>query len=174
MDATPTLLKAPKVSILVAARNEAHTILRCLRSLDGLDFPKDQVEILIGNDQSTDATENLVLEFIADKPQFRYLSIQSQLPNLFGKTNVLAQVAQVARGEYFFFCDADISVHPAWVASMLALFTPKVGVVVGVTRMTPTGAFAAMQSLEWLFSLAAMRFFSFLKSRLRAWAITWP
>lgn len=149
-----------KVSILLAARNEEATILRCLRALNALNFPKDQLEILVGNDASTDATERVVLNFIQEKPHFRYLSIQHQTDGLRGKANVLAQLAQLATGDYLFFCDADIAVAPTWIDSMLLLFKPNVGVVVGVTRMVPGGTFAAMQSLEWLFSLTAMRFFS--------------
>lgn len=155
-----TLKPSKKVSILLAARNEEAAILRCLQALDALDYLKDQLEILVGNDASTDATESIILDFIRDKPHFRYLSIQHQTEGLRGKANVLAQLAHQATGDYFFFCDADIAVAPTWIASMLSLFKPKVDVVVGVTRMVPGGTFAAMQSLEWLFSLTAMRFFS--------------
>lgn len=149
-----------KVSILLAARNEEATILRCLQALAALDYPKNHLEILVGNDASADATETIVLDFIGDKPQFRYLSIQHQTEGLRGKANVLAQLSHLATGDYFFFCDADIAVAPTWIESMLRFFKPKVGVVVGVTRMVPGGTFAAMQSLEWLFSITAMRFFS--------------
>jgi cellulose synthase/poly-beta-1,6-N-acetylglucosamine synthase-like glycosyltransferase len=43
---------------------------------------------------------------------------------------------------------------------MIPLFKKDLGVVVGITRMTETGFFAGMQSLEWILSLSAMRFFS--------------
>jgi cellulose synthase/poly-beta-1,6-N-acetylglucosamine synthase-like glycosyltransferase len=155
-----TAFSSKKVSILLAARNEESTILRCLHSLEQLNFPKQQLEILVGNDASTDATEDLVLNFIQDRPHFKYFSIQHQTEGLRGKANVLAQLAHQATGDYYFFCDADIAVAPTWIGSMLSLFEPGVGVVVGVTRMVPGGTFAAMQSLEWLFSLTAMRFFS--------------
>lgn len=149
-----------KVSVLLAARNEEKTILRCLQALDQLDYPQHLLEILIGNDDSSDATERVVLEFIRDKPHFELHTIQLQTPGLKGKANVLAQLAHRASGDYFFFCDADIAVAPTWIEQMLPLFRPKVGVVVGVTRMVPGGTFAAMQSLEWLFSITGMRFFS--------------
>ena len=149
-----------KISILLAARNEENAILRCLQALDQLDYPKHLLEILIGNDDSTDATERVVMGFIRDKHHFELHTIQLQAPGLRGKANVLAQLAHRASGDYFFFCDADITVAPTWIESMLSLFQPKVGVVVGVTRMVPGGTFAAMQSLEWLFSITAMRFFS--------------
>ncbi len=153
----------PRVSILVAARNEGANIVRCLTALDRLNYPKEAFEVLVGDDHSTDATAVLVQDFVTDKSNFKYHRIESQLPGLRGKANVLAQLGQFATGDFYFYCDADIAVAPTWIGSMLRLFDKKTGVVVGVTRMTPTGAFAAMQSLEWLFSLAAMRFFSFLK-----------
>lgn len=160
---TTTPPNTPMVSVLLAARNEEANIIRCLTALHNLDYPGDRFEVLIGDDQSTDATPDLIQAFIADKPNFRYQRIESQTPGLRGKANVLAQLSHIAQGEYFFYTDADIAVSPTWLGAMLPLFDPKTGVVVGVTRMTPTDGFAAMQSLEWLFSIAAMRFFSFVE-----------
>ena len=162
MDTTKSL-NPIKVSILLAARNEETNIIRCLESLDQLNYPESQYEILIGNDHSTDATERLILRFIENKPTFKYYLIQNQTNGLLGKENVLAQLTHHANGDFLFYCDADIAVAPSWIDSMLSLFTENVGVVVGVTRMTNAGFFAAMQSLEWLFSLTAMRFFSLFK-----------
>ncbi len=149
-----------KVSILLAARNEELNILRCLQSLHNLDFPKTDYEVLVGNDKSSDQTEAVILNFIQKKSTFQYFLIESQFAGLRGKANVLAQLSHHATGDYLFYCDADIAVAPTWISQMLGLFKDNTGAVVGVTRMTPTGIFAAMQSLEWLFSLAAMRFFS--------------
>ncbi len=149
-----------QVSILLAARNEEKNIPRCLQALNNLNFPKDKYEVLIGNDQSTDNTENLILNYLHEKKIFKYHYIDSQISGLRGKANVLAQLSHLAKGQYLFYCDADIAVTPDWLNEMIALFEKDTGVVVGVTRMTKTGIFAAMQSLEWLFSLTAMRFFS--------------
>jgi cellulose synthase/poly-beta-1,6-N-acetylglucosamine synthase-like glycosyltransferase len=157
----PSTPSVHRVSILVAARNEADNIVRCLRALDALNFPKNQLDIWIGNDLSTDTTEELVLNYIAGKPHYHYRLISEPWPGLKGKANVLAQLAREAQGDYFFFCDADIAVQPTWLHDMLRHFQKNVSVVVGVTRMTPTGGFAALQSLEWLVSLATMRFFSY-------------
>ena len=53
---TSKLTKYPKISILIAARNEEHSIERCLAAIDALDYPKDKMEVLVGNDASTDNT----------------------------------------------------------------------------------------------------------------------
>jgi cellulose synthase/poly-beta-1,6-N-acetylglucosamine synthase-like glycosyltransferase len=151
------------VSILLAARNEEDTIINCLESLNALQFPAGQLEILIGDDHSTDRTAELVQTYIADKPAFRYFRIDDEWPGLRAKANVLGQLGRQARGRYLFFCDADIVVAPDWVSNLLGYFTPEVGVVVGVTRMHKKGLFADLQSLEWMFVLAGIRLLSYFK-----------
>ena len=65
----------PKVSILLAARNEEELIIRSLESISNLKYPKEKIEILIGNDASTDKTAQLVENFILNKPEFTLYSI---------------------------------------------------------------------------------------------------
>ncbi|MEO6686830.1 MAG: glycosyltransferase [Dyadobacter sp.] len=154
------LLPPVKVSILLAARNEEANIERCLKSLDALQFPKDNLEICIGDDDSSDLTAEIIQKFIKDKPHFRYFKITGQSLLLKGKTNVLAQLAHQAKGEYFFFCDADIAVPNNWLNEMLSYFQQNTGVVVGLTRMNKSTILADFLSLEWLFTLSIMRFFA--------------
>ena len=160
----------PFVSILVAARNEEASIERCLESLLALDYPSDRLEILVGDDASTDRTAALVEAFQKRSPLVNKIAIQpaTETNPLKGKTNVLHQLMQKARGDYYLFCDADISVQPDWGKAMLRLFTPTIGVVVGVTRMHRAGLWAAMQSIEWLLVLSFLRFFSFFGIGLTA------
>jgi cellulose synthase/poly-beta-1,6-N-acetylglucosamine synthase-like glycosyltransferase len=156
--------KSPvRVSILVAARNEEQNIERCLRSLDALDFPEDQIEILIGDDDSEDQTGLLVQRFCVGRPRFKYVKIIAQVAGLKGKANVLAQLAHLATGEYFFYCDADIAVKPGWISVMLTHFKEKTGVVVGLTRMKNESFFTDLLSMEWLFAISNARFFSLFK-----------
>jgi cellulose synthase/poly-beta-1,6-N-acetylglucosamine synthase-like glycosyltransferase len=152
-----------KVSVLVASRNEELNIERCLRSLDQVDFAKENMEIIIGDDNSDDQTARVVQDFIRDKPHFRYIRISSQLARLKGKANVLAQLAHHARSDHFLYCDADIAVPPTWISEMLAHFKANTGVVVGLTRMKHTHLLADLLSMEWLFALTTTRFFSLLK-----------
>ncbi|MCE7063829.1 glycosyltransferase [Dyadobacter sp. CY326] len=152
-----------QVSILVAARNEEKNIERCLQSLHELNFPKENIEIIVGDDDSDDRTNELVSKYICDKSQFKCIKITKQIAGLKGKANVLAQLAHEANGEYFFYCDADIAVQPIWIAQMLAHFRPETGVVIGLTRMKHIHWLADMLSMEWLFALTATRFFSLLK-----------
>ena len=118
------------VSILIAARNEAANILDCLRSVQALSFDKENLQILVGNDASEDNTAAIIRDFIADKPHFTLIDIQPHKSNILrGKTNVLAQLADHATGEYLFFTDADIEVPTDWIQNILPHFKPNVGIV---------------------------------------------
>jgi len=147
----PTYL--PTVSILIAARNEEHTILDCLRAIDQLDYPKDRLQILIGDDASTDHTAQLVSLFIQDRPDYELILISQSLPNLNGKANVLAQLAHNATGSLLFTTDADARVPTTWLRAMIRQLdsgktTKSVGVVNGCTIILGTSIWARVQAVE--------------------------
>jgi len=160
---TPALTYQPRISILIAARNEEHNILRCLQTVDKLNYPKEKIEVLIGDDASTDATRAVVDAYIQDKPHYTCISITQNLGKAKGKANVLAQLAKIASTDYFFYTDADIAVPPHWVQVMLSELKENVGVVTGITTTIGTGIFDRLQTLDWLYSLGLMQVVSDLK-----------
>ena len=141
------------VSILIAARNEAHNILNCLQAISRLNYPSELVEVLIGDDNSTDNTYQLVADFIKNKPNFRLIKITENLGQARGKSNVLAHLTRLATSNYFFITDADIEVPANWIGAMLARATPETGIVTGITTTKGTDLFSRMQALDWLNSL---------------------
>lgn len=154
--ATPASEK-PFISILIAARNEEHNIIRCLSAIQQLNYPPEKVEVLIGDDGSTDATAQLVQEFIAGKPQFRLLAIPQEFSRTKGKANVLAHLTKAAASDYFFITDADITVPPGWVEEMLAQLQPETGIVTGVTTIAGNSLFGRLQALDWLYALGLVQ-----------------
>ena len=64
----------PKVSVLLAVRNEEQNIERCLTALAKQEY--SNIEVWIGDDMSTDKTAFLVQEFCAKYPHFHYFLIQ--------------------------------------------------------------------------------------------------
>ena len=124
-----------------------------MRAISLLDYPADQVNVLIGNDNSTDQTAAVVARFIADKPNFRCYNITEVPGAVQGKANVLAQLAGRAQGEFLFFTDADTEVPPTWLTVMLARFSAQTGIVTGVTMPRGHTIFHHLQSLDWLHAL---------------------
>jgi len=154
---TSNLTEFPHISILIAARNEEHSIERCLASIDALDYPKDKMEVLIGNDASTDNTCAIVEQFIKGKLNYKCITITENMGNARGKANVLAHLAKHATSDYFFYTDADIAVPENWVQTMLAALDEKVGVVTGITTITGNHFFHKMQALDWLYALGLVQ-----------------
>ena len=141
----------PKVSILLAARNEEELISRCMEHLSQLDYPKDKLEIWIGNDSSTDNTLKIVEEFIEQRPGFHVINITENKGNGRGKANVLAHLAHKATGEFYFITDVDVAVPKLWIKQLLSYFTNDVGIVSGTTMCShEPNLFAEMQAIDWL------------------------
>ena len=53
----------PKVSFIIPVRNEEKYIEKCLDSLLSLDYPKDKVEILLAEGNSTDNTRKIIEDY---------------------------------------------------------------------------------------------------------------
>jgi cellulose synthase/poly-beta-1,6-N-acetylglucosamine synthase-like glycosyltransferase len=156
----PLLQTQPKVSILIAARNEEKTILRCLQSIEKLAYPREKVEVLIGDDASTDNTRAVVEHFILDKPNYRCITITENMGKARGKANVLAHLAKHATTDFYFYTDADIAVPPSWLNSMLAQLNEGIGIVTGITTIAGNSLFARLQALDWLYALGLMQVIS--------------
>lgn len=154
-------LKA-KISILMPARNEEHHIPYFLESVLKLNYGFENIELILGNDNSEDTTLALMQTFAKDKKWVQVIDIEPSKNEevLKGKARALNIMAKYAKGEFLFFADADIILTPKWIEAILAGFTnPKTGVVVGLTHMKSKDFFSQMQSMEWLSGQAVMHVF---------------
>lgn len=150
----------PMVSILLAARNEEQLILRNLTAINALNYPKDKLEILMGNDESTDNTAQLVTDFIQDKPHFQLFHIDKTVGKGRGKANVLGQLAHKASGEFYFVTDVDVKLPENWILALLQEFTEGVGLVSGTTKCERGSLFATLQSIDWLHFMGYIKAFA--------------
>lgn len=145
--------RLPKATVIVAARNEEKNILRCLESLNSLEYPSDSLEIIIADDASTDATAEIIQVYIKDKPRFRYLLINERIGHLKGKTNALANAIRCAEGEVILTTDADCAVPPLWAKTLCSYYQKDVDLVCGYTSQSGDGGFYGMQSLDFIYLL---------------------
>ena len=150
----------PMVSILLAARNEEQLIIRNVTALEQLHYPKDKLEILIGNDESTDNTAQLVTDFIQDKPHFQLFHIDKTVGKGRGKANVLGQLAHKASGEFYFVTDVDVKLPENWILALLQEFTEGVGLVSGTTKCERGSLYATLRSIDWLHFMGYIKAFA--------------
>ncbi len=153
----------PKISILVAARNEEKNIGRCLDSLLKLDYPVEKLEILVGNDASADGTAEILAKYAEKHNHISTLNITSQLGKAAAKANVLAHLAKVAQGEYFYITDADIQVSQQWIKGLLAHQKASDGIVSGMTTVNGSGWWVKFQNIEWMNALGMVKVVSDMK-----------
>ncbi len=152
----------PRISVLVAARNEANNIIDCLNALNSLDYDKDKIEILIGNDQSTDYTGMLVENYIKDKPNFRLINLDGkEFPETRGKARVLACLARESKGDYLLITDADIEVPSLWAKGMVSMMViENAGMCGGTTNITAHTVFQKFQQVDWLYFMGILHTFA--------------
>src|SRR5215472_2173290 len=105
------LMSAPRVAVVVPARNEADVVGLAVRSLLEQDYA-GRVQIFVVDDHSSDETVNVVRQATASKSEQLTISSAMPLPvGWKGKMWALSQgVQQAARfaPDYFLFTDADI------------------------------------------------------------------
>ncbi len=106
----------PTASLLVPARNEAHNLMETLPGflLQGVQ------EILILDDQSSDATAAVVEQFSRRDARVRLISGLPKPEGWMGKPWACHQLAQAAQGEVLLFTDADVRWAQRGVQAVLA------------------------------------------------------
>jgi len=96
----------PRVSIVVAARNEERNIEEGIRSLLALDYPDLQITVV--NDRSTDGTAAILARVAAEEPRLNVVEIDQLPSGWLGKNNALHVGAFRSDGEWLLFTDADV------------------------------------------------------------------
>ena len=148
----------PRVSILIAARNEEVALPRCLASVRALAYPAQLLEVLVGDDASTDRTRAVAEAAMQGfEGSFQVFTITDTLGQARGKANVLAQLTHQATTDYFLLTDADIALPATWVPAMLAHAAPRVGTVTGLTVVQGPSLMAQLQGIDWLLALGAIQ-----------------
>jgi chlorobactene glucosyltransferase len=106
----PAPLDAPRVAIVVPARNEELNIERCVRSLLAQEYP--HVEVVVVDDGSTDGTASIVERIAREDPRVRLIPGEALPAGWVGKPWALHQGVRYAGGEWLLFTDAD-TIHEA-------------------------------------------------------------
>jgi len=132
-----------KVTVIVAARNEAKNLPGLLTDLIKQDYPKELLEIIIVDDRSSDETWNIIDAFAGKNPQVRGIKIEQRLASMTPKKHAITTAVRAASGDIIVATDADCRVPKTWVASMVSCFKPDTGIVAGFSSV-------ALETNSWL------------------------
>jgi cellulose synthase/poly-beta-1,6-N-acetylglucosamine synthase-like glycosyltransferase len=145
------------VSVVIAARNEEGTIADCLKAVLGQHYPRENLEIIVVDDHSSDRTADIANAIAQQHEKVHLVSLQaSPDKNVSGKPEAIAKGVEAARGEIIFTTDADCSVPPDWIATIVRYFAPDVALVAGPVQVPPGRKFLAQLDHLELLGLVTM------------------
>jgi len=96
---------APKISVMVAAKDEEGCIEACVRTMLDQDYP--DFEMVVCNDRSTDATAAIVQGIADEDPRLRLVNITDLPAGWCGKNNAMQTGIATTAGEWICMIDAD-------------------------------------------------------------------
>jgi len=110
----------PTVTVCVPARNEENNIEACVRS--ALASTGVDVEVLVHDDASTDATPAILAALCEEDARVRVVEREPLPPGWNGKQWGCQRMGLVAAGDWLLFTDADVRLAPsalrsAWLAA---------------------------------------------------------
>ncbi len=120
----------PSVSFVIPAYNEERHIEAKLRNTLTLDYPREQLEIVVASDGCTDHTDEIVKRF--ESQGVKLFTVSKNL----GKSLMLSRTVPQLHGELVVFSDASSQVEPDALRKIAQPFAdPKVGCVCGLYRL---------------------------------------
>ena len=124
----------PKVTLLVAAYNEAAVIEAKVRNALALDYPPERLEVVIASDGSSDRTAEIV-RCIAEKDGAGRVRLLAYPKNR-GKIATLNDAVREVAGEIIVFSDASSMLVKDSIRQLIANFAdPRVGAASGIYRV---------------------------------------
>ena len=115
----PALQRLPKLSIIIAACNEADTIEPAVITLLEQDYP--DLEIVLVDDRSTDGTGKIIDGIAGRDARVKAVHIEKLPDGWIGKVNALNIGTAKSTGEWLLFTDADVHFRQGTLRKALAL-----------------------------------------------------
>ena len=112
----------PKISLLVAAKNEEAVISKLVAMLSDLDYPQNLYEFWVINDNSDDRTGIILDQLTQQYPQLKVAHRDSKAKG--GKSGALNHVLPLTTGDIIGVFDADAIVSPNLLKKVVPLFEP--------------------------------------------------
>ena len=141
------------VTVLVPARNEEHNIQNCLESLLAQNYPTDKFQIIVIDDDSKDATADIVRSYFSHHPQLHLIRLGKCPPGISPKKRALQAGIDAAAHELILTIDADCLAPAGWIRTMTGHFNSDVGMVTAYVvfhREWENNLFQKLQSLEFI------------------------
>lgn len=133
---THVLNDFPTIAILMAAYNEEAVIEEKLNSIFATDYPLDKVQVYIGSDNSSDATNSIISKF---QKQFAGLHLFAYEERQ-GKIKIMNALATQTQADWLVFTDANVFFTPSTLSELMPWHSqPKTAMVCGHIQKLKSG-----------------------------------
>lgn len=153
------LSKYPRVTIMVPCWNEERTIYRTVRSLLGLNYPKEKLEIFLIDDGSTDGTWNVLQKFS------KYSNIKIFKKENGGKHTALNLGLLNTKTDFLGCLDADSFADPESLIRIMSYFEKDntiMAVAPSIIVDNPKSIIQGAQKAEYYMSVYIKKMLAFL------------
>lgn len=133
-----------KVSVLIPARNESETISACIESVLNQNYPRELLEVIVINDQSSDDTSEQV--------KFYERVELIELKENQGKKGALSRGIKKATGSLIVTTDADCTFDKNWLSTIVSFYEEekKKMIVAPVKFEGPRSFLEKFQTLDFI------------------------
>ncbi len=143
------------VSIVIAARNEEKNIPYLLKDLINQSANKNNYEVIIANDRSTDSTKKIIDQFSTENSFIKSIHIENK-HTMTPKKYALTKAIENSKGEIILTTDADCRVPREWINNMAQLVQNNDGIVIGYSKIESMKSFLnEFQRIDFLGIMAA-------------------
>jgi cellulose synthase/poly-beta-1,6-N-acetylglucosamine synthase-like glycosyltransferase len=143
-----------KVTVMIAARNEAESIHLTIEDILAQDYPKHLTEIIIVDDHSTDNTSQIISSYAGRGVKLLQLNEDKPLNSY--KKKAIAEAIKLSTGELMVATDADCRMGSKWLSSVVGYYEMEQPFMISspVSYFEEKSLFERMQALEF-YSLIA-------------------
>ena len=138
----------PNISVIVAVRDGAKSLSKLLSCLQKQIY-KGKIDFIIVDDQSSDDTKDIIINFCKTHSNFKYVSSIEGNPKYKYKKRALDAGINHAKYDPLLFTDVDCRPTKYWVSSMACNFDNNVDYIIGPVAIDkPKNLVALYQSID--------------------------
>lgn len=121
-----------KISVVISAYNEEKVIEKTIRNLLDSNYDNSMVEIVIGSDNSTDNTNQIIEKLVGEFSNVKFITFEKRR----GKSNVLNDLVKETKNDILVFADANTIYHKDALKNLVKYFAnDEIGGVSGRLKL---------------------------------------
>lgn len=110
------------ISVIIPVYNDPNGLSVTLKSLLNQSYPKDQYEIIVVDNNSTDGTPNIIRDYAKKNPQLIISLVEKNIQSSYAARN---KGIKNSKGEIIAFIDADMYIKKNWLSQINKTFKNK-------------------------------------------------